>query len=113
MWFNTFRTLTLICGISPVLAQTTLDPPLVDTTDTCVFTGTSKVYPASGCPFDCDPSGFCIEDRPITAPCGCTTVSLATATATQTGACATTSPCYNCQTGWGVVTVTESPCPMA
>ncbi|KAL6887463.1 hypothetical protein HDV57DRAFT_360951 [Trichoderma longibrachiatum] len=68
---------------------------------------TTRLGTSEGCRFNCS-SDFCILDNVVTLPCGC---SQAAGVITQTvTACATSSPCWNCHTGFPFTT-TATDCP--
>ncbi|KAI9149961.1 hypothetical protein HJFPF1_09708 [Paramyrothecium foliicola] len=88
----------------------TLLPPLPEPTEVgtdCAVTVTTTIHPgtADGCDYDCSSEFWCIADAAVELPCGCTRATrLVTETET---ACATNSDCFECQTGWGIATITE------
>ncbi|TFB02576.1 hypothetical protein CCMA1212_005281 [Trichoderma ghanense] len=69
----------------------------------CVPTVTITTRPGTGegCKFNCS-SDFCIIDNVVTLPCGCSQVA-GVVTHTST-ACATSTPCWNCHTGFPFTT---------
>ncbi|KAK4160649.1 hypothetical protein QBC43DRAFT_219407 [Cladorrhinum sp. PSN259] len=71
----------------------------------CTFTGTQTIYSRSGCAVSCS-TGFCIIDAGVTKSCGCPSVAIETVTTTV---CPTSTPCYQCYTGWGTFVYTQ-PC---
>ncbi|KAK4190302.1 hypothetical protein QBC35DRAFT_449499 [Podospora australis] len=108
--------------ITPILAQTTRTPPPKPTLSTqqpgptptggalpasCTTRPVATWYKTSGCEVNCNPTLNCIADFALVLPCGCT---LATAIPTTTTICPTRTPCVQCQTGWGLITVTDPSC---
>jgi hypothetical protein len=93
--------------LPPDFTEIPLAPTRVSGTP-CAVTVTSTVKPgvSGGCAFDCD-AALCIADAALFLPCGCTRATKII-TKTET-ACPTYSPCINCSTGWGIITINE-PC---
>ncbi|SPQ27406.1 977c37c1-1276-4ba3-a131-d19713aef281 [Thermothielavioides terrestris] len=50
--------------------------------------------------------GICADY--VVLPCGCSRAAVSPTTVTI---CPTRSPCYQCTTGWGIATITDSNCP--
>lgn len=73
----------------------------------CVATVTVDTHPSSGCTYSCS-SAFCIIDKFVTAPCGCTSVGVFTET--NMLPCPTTTGCVECYTGFPWTTYPAS-CP--
>ncbi|KAL7796709.1 hypothetical protein V8C37DRAFT_371238 [Trichoderma ceciliae] len=98
------------CGTTYVTKESdeTTAPPFVSSSS-CVPTVTVTTRPgiSGGCAFNCS-GDFCIIDNFVTLPCGC---SQAAGVVTKTiTACATSSPCWNCHTGFPFTT-TATDCP--
>ncbi|AEO71609.1 uncharacterized protein THITE_2021175, partial [Thermothielavioides terrestris NRRL 8126] len=74
----------------------------------CTYRPTATWYATSGCAIPCATSPFCIADDYVVLPCGCSRAAVSPTTVTI---CPTRSPCYQCTTGWGIATITDSNCP--
>ncbi|KAG6368550.1 hypothetical protein INS49_002763 [Diaporthe citri] len=74
----------------------------------CTFRPTATVTATTGCPTTCTPTGLCFSDAAVTLECGCTSMAVQPTTVTV---CPTATVCRQCQTGWGIVTVTPTTCP--
>lgn len=109
-------------------------------TTSCTFRPTATVTATTGCATTCTPTGICFADgtyhlpsdprakrrlglprwqdrrltelpvslEPVTLDCGCTSMAVQPTTVTV---CPTATVCRQCQTGWGIVTVTPTTCP--
>ncbi|KAH6847990.1 hypothetical protein B0I37DRAFT_415681 [Chaetomium sp. MPI-CAGE-AT-0009] len=54
-------------------------------------------------------SAWCIADAYVVLPCGCDRAAVAPTTVSR---CPTASGnCFQCSTGWGIATITDSNCP--
>ncbi|KAF4506355.1 hypothetical protein G6O67_006449 [Ophiocordyceps sinensis] len=73
----------------------------------CVPTVTVVEYakPQHGCHVQCS-TGFCIQDKFVTLPCGCTT---ADSVVTKTETICPTAPCQVCTTGFPFTTTADCP----
>ncbi|PTB37605.1 uncharacterized protein TrAFT101_005517 [Trichoderma asperellum] len=94
---------------TPVYATLESDERPFASPSSCVptVTVTTNLGTNEGCAFNCS-SDFCIIDYFVTLPCGC---SQAAGVVTETiTACATSSPCWNCHTGFPFTT-TATDCP--
>ncbi|KAK0639924.1 hypothetical protein B0T16DRAFT_432486 [Cercophora newfieldiana] len=107
----TLACLSLLAWYAP--RPSCYNPPPTTTTPTttslpasCTTVPTQTFYSTSGCALKCA-TGFCVRDDAVTIPCGCTSVAIHPTTITV---CPTTTPCYQCYTGWGTFFVTQS-CP--
>ncbi|KAL7945013.1 hypothetical protein V8C42DRAFT_324315 [Trichoderma barbatum] len=100
----------LISGIHSLAVDSPVNPyPIPASPSNCVPTVTITTRPgiSEGCTFNCS-NDFCIRDEFVTLPCGC---SQAAGVVTNTvTACATSSPCWNCHTGFPFTT-TATDCP--
>ncbi|KAH6622909.1 hypothetical protein F5144DRAFT_344929 [Chaetomium tenue] len=76
----------------------------------CTFRPQATTYTNDGCDFKCPPqSAWCIADAFVVLPCGCDRAAVAPTTVSR---CPTASGnCFQCSTGWGIATVTDSNCP--
>ncbi|POS69341.1 hypothetical protein DHEL01_v212263 [Diaporthe helianthi] len=74
----------------------------------CTFRPTATVTATTGCPTTCTNAGMCIADAAVTLECGCPSMAVSPTTTTV---CPTETVCRNCQTGWGIVTITPTGCP--
>ncbi|KAH8771002.1 hypothetical protein F5883DRAFT_713543 [Diaporthe sp. PMI_573] len=74
----------------------------------CTFRPTATVTADTGCPTSCTNSGLCFADAAVTLECGCPSMAVSPTTTTV---CPTaTGSCRNCQTGWGIITITPDDC---
>ncbi|KAK3901365.1 hypothetical protein C8A05DRAFT_16445 [Staphylotrichum tortipilum] len=74
----------------------------------CTYRPTATWYATTGCDIACPTQPLCIADSFVVLPCGCTRAAVSPTTITI---CPTRSPCYQCSTGWGIGTITDSKCP--
>ncbi|KAK4040567.1 hypothetical protein C8A01DRAFT_46122 [Parachaetomium inaequale] len=76
----------------------------------CTYRPQATSYQTTGCDFTCPPqSAWCIADAYVVLPCGCDRAAVSPTTVTR---CPTASAnCFQCSTGWGIATITDSNCP--
>ncbi|KAK4119978.1 hypothetical protein N657DRAFT_649551 [Parathielavia appendiculata] len=74
----------------------------------CTYRPTATWFATTGCDIPCPTSPLCIADHFVVLPCGCSSAAVSPTTVTI---CPTRSPCYQCSTGWGIATITDSKCP--
>jgi hypothetical protein len=92
-----------------VIVEATTTAPPSGTECTVTSMATYFASKSEGCDYDCP--FVCIRDDAVILPCGCTRAAkVVTKTVSK---CATSSPCYNCHYGFGLVTVSQSNCPAA
>ncbi|KAL7957683.1 hypothetical protein V8C34DRAFT_284932 [Trichoderma compactum] len=91
------------CGTIYITQSEEPTTPAPASPTSCVPTVTVTTHPGTsdGCKFNCS-SEFCIADNFVTLPCGCSPAAgVVTKTVT---ACAASSPCWNCHTGFPFTT---------
>ncbi|KAG7294247.1 hypothetical protein NEMBOFW57_004317 [Staphylotrichum longicolle] len=74
----------------------------------CTYRPTATWYATTGCAIACPTQPLCIADAFVVLPCGCSRAAVSPTTVTI---CPTRSPCYQCSTGYGIATITDSKCP--
>ncbi|KAK2598344.1 hypothetical protein N8I77_011764 [Diaporthe amygdali] len=75
--------------------------------ESCTFRPTATVTATTGCPTTCSNVGICFADYPVTLACGCARMAVQPTTETV---CPTATACTQCQTGWGITTITPTTC---